>query len=161
MVILVMGVAGSGKTTVGGRLARELGWAFHDGDDFHPPANVEKMRSGVPLTDADRLPWLTELRRVIDRCLAAGEDAVIACSALKDSYRRLLGAGRPGVALVYLRGGAGLIERRLAARQGHFMPPRLLESQLAALEEPAEALALDAALDPASLVASVRAHLGL
>lgn len=161
MIIVVMGVAGSGKTTVGGRLARDLGWAFYDGDDFHPPANVEKMRSGVPLSDADRLPWLAELRALIDRCLATGEDAVIACSALKDSYRRLLGAGRPEVALVYLRGGAGLIERRLAARQGHFMPPNLLESQLAVLEEPAEALALDAALDPAALVEAVRAYLGL
>jgi gluconokinase len=161
MVVVVMGVAGSGKTTVGGRLARELGWSFHDGDDFHPPASVEKMRSGVPLTDADRLPWLEALRGVIERCLATGEDAVVACSALKGSYRRMLGADRPGVALVYLRGDAGLIGRRLAARQGHFMPPGLLESQLAALEEPVEALTLDAALDPAALVAAVRAHLGV
>lgn len=161
MVVLVMGVAGSGKTTMGGRLARELGWSFYDGDDFHPPGNLEKMRSGVPLTDADRLPWLETLREVIGRCLATGEDAVIACSALKDSYRRLLGADRPGVSLVFLRGDAGLIGRRLAARQGHFMPPALLESQLAALEEPAEALTLDAALDPAILVAAMRAHLGL
>lgn len=160
MVVIVMGVSGSGKTTVGGRLARELGWAFYEGDDFHPPANIEKMRSGAPLNDADRLPWLRTLGSVIERCLATGEDAVIACSALKDAYRRLLGADRPGVAVVYLRGGAGLIERRLVARQGHFMPPGLLESQLAALEEPAEALTLNAALDPAALVAAVRSHLG-
>jgi gluconokinase len=161
MIVVVMGVAGSGKTTVGGRLARELGWAFYDGDDFHPPSSIAKMRSGAPLTDADRLPWLRELSGVIERCLATGEDAVIACSALKGSYRRLLGADRPEVVLVYLRGGAGLIERRLAARQGHFMPPGLLESQLATLEEPAEALTLDASLEPAALVAAVRAHLGL
>lgn len=143
MVILLMGVSGSGKTTVGRALASRLGVPFLDGDDFHPPANVRKMAAGTPLEDADRRPWLLELRRRIDRLHAERRSAVLACSALKAAYRDVLMDGAPGVRLVYLRGTFELISQRLAARRGHFMPPELLRSQSEALEEPGEALVVD------------------
>lgn len=133
-VIIVMGVAGSGKSTVGAWLAARLGGAFFDADDFHPPANVAKMAAGIPLDDADRAPWLARLRReVVD---PPGGPRVLACSALKRAYRRQLGAGTPGVALVYLQGSPALLGTRIAARSGHFMKPGMLASQLATLEEP-------------------------
>jgi carbohydrate kinase (thermoresistant glucokinase family) len=132
-----MGVSGSGKTTISALLAGRLHWEFEDGDDFHPPANVAKMHSGVPLTDEDRWPWLRAIADWIDATRQAGGHGVVACSALKRSYRDvLIGNGRPDVRLVYLKGGEALIAKRQAARQGHFMPTGLMKSQFEALEEP-------------------------
>ena len=131
-----MGVSGSGKTTVAALLAGRLGWAFEDGDDFHPAANVEKMAGGVPLTDADRWPWLEAIAAWIDATRSAGGHGVVACSALRRRYRAVLLAGRPDVRLVYLAGARELIARRQAARQGHFMPAGLIASQFDTLEEP-------------------------
>ncbi len=135
-VIVVMGVAGSGKTTVARRLARRLGWPFLEGDALHPRANVEKMRSGVALTDADRAPWLDAIAAWIAETRAAGLHRVVACSALRRAYRERLAHGREDVVFVYLRGERALLDRRLGAREGHFMPASLLASQLAALEPP-------------------------
>jgi carbohydrate kinase (thermoresistant glucokinase family) len=135
-VVVVMGVCGSGKTVIGRLLAARLGCDFLDGDDFHPPANVEKMRSGTPLADADRWPWLDRLATEIGARLADGRGGVVACSALARRYRDRLGIARPSVTLVHLDGDRDLLARRLAARQGHFMPATLLDSQLAALERP-------------------------
>ncbi|PYS80122.1 MAG: gluconate kinase, partial [Acidobacteria bacterium] len=134
MVIILMGVSGSGKTTIGRRLADELGWKFYDGDDFHPRANVEKMAHGVPLDDEDRAPWLESLRDLIRSCLVRGESAVLACSALKRSYRQYLLIDE-NVMLVYLKGDYELIEERLEGRSEHFMKPKMLDSQFDALEE--------------------------
>ena len=136
MIVLVTGVSGSGKTTVGGLLAGRLGWAFEDGDVLHPAANIAKMRAGHPLTDADRWPWLRQVGEWMDARVAAGLPAVVACSALKRSYRDLLRAGRPWLRLVLLRGDRDLLTSRLAARHGHFFDPHLLASQLADLELP-------------------------
>jgi gluconokinase len=136
--IVVMGVSGSGKSTVSALLAERLGWKFEDGDDLHPLENVEKMRAGQPLTDEDRRPWLLAIRAWMDEARVAVKKAVIACSALKRSYRDVLMAGRDDVRLVHLKGSAELIALRMAKRHGHFMPVSLLESQFAALEEPAE-----------------------
>jgi gluconokinase len=135
-----MGVAGSGKSTVGRLLAERLGWPFLDGDDFHPAENVEKMRRGIPLTDADRLPWLRHLHELASRC----ENAVLACSALKESYRRILSGGDPRVRFIYLRADPALLASRLEGRKGHFFKRALLDSQLDALEEPTEAIIVDA-----------------
>jgi gluconokinase len=130
-VIVVMGVAGSGKTTVAVQLAERLGWTFAEADDFHPPANVAKMASGIPLTDDDRWPWLAEIAGWIQ---TAPGDAVITCSALRRSYREVLGAGPARVRYVHLNGTVELLTRRLSSRIGHFMPASMLESQLATLE---------------------------
>ena len=135
-VLVVMGVSGSGKTTVGALLAGRLGWEFEDGDDFHPPANVAKMRSGVPLTDDDRWPWLRSVAAWIDAVRGGGRRGVVTCSGLKRAYRDVLVAGRPDVQLVYLQGSHDVIAQRQAARLGHFMPPTLVGSQFATLEEP-------------------------
>ncbi len=135
-VLVVMGVSGSGKTTVGALLAGRLGWDFAEADDFHPAANIAKMRSGVPLDDADRLPWLNAIAAQIDRWRAEGRNGVVTSSALKRRYRDILVGDRPEVRLVYLKGDRELIARRLAARHGHFMPASLLDSQFANLEEP-------------------------
>jgi gluconokinase len=134
--IVVMGVAGSGKTTVGEKLAEQLGWAYEDGDRFHPKANVEKMSAGQPLTDEDRWPWLQAIADEIDRVCSQGGHVVISCSALKRAYRDVLVHGRDDVRIVYLDGMQHLIARRLGARKGHFMPPTLLESQFKTLEPP-------------------------
>jgi gluconokinase len=131
-----MGVAGSGKTTIGEKLAERLGWPFEDGDRFHPKANVEKMSAGHPLTDEDRWPWLQAIADEIDRVGKQAAHVVIGCSALKRSYRDVLVHGRDDVRIVYLDGTQELIARRLAARKGHFMPPSLLESQFRTLEVP-------------------------
>lgn len=135
-VLVVMGVAGAGKTTVGRELAARLGWAFEDGDDLHPPANIAKMKRGQPLDDADRAPYLVNVAAWIDRRAAAGEPGVVTCSALKRAYRVVLTEGRPFVRLIYLDGSLALIGERMAQRSGHFMPASLLASQFEALEPP-------------------------
>lgn len=152
-IFLLMGVSGCGKTTVGKRLAEQLGCPFVDADDLHPPANKARMSAKIPLTDEDRWPWLQRVREVMDGT-AAGRQCVVACSALKRAYRRLLMEGAEGVRLIYLRGSFDLISERLAARKGHFMPPDLLRSQFATLEEPGpeEGLSVDISGDPESLV---------
>jgi gluconokinase len=134
--LVVMGVSGSGKSTIADKLAERLGWTFEDGDRFHPPSNVAKMSAGHPLTDEDRWPWLQAIADEIDRVCKAGERAVIACSALKRAYRDILVHGRNDVRIVFLNGSQQLIAGRLAARKGHFMPPGLLTSQFRTLEPP-------------------------
>jgi gluconokinase len=136
--LIVMGVAGSGKSTIGEALAARLGWAFEDGDRFHPASNVAKMSAGHPLTDEDRWPWLQAIADEIDRVCEAGEHAVVACSALRRVYRDILVHGRNDIRIVYLDGTQQLIRDRLGRRKGHFMPPGLLESQFKTLEPPAE-----------------------
>ncbi len=131
-----MGVSGSGKTTVGALLAGRLGWEYEDGDDFHPPENVAKMRGGTPLDDADRWPWLAAIAAWIDATRSAGRHGVLACSALRQAYRDVLLRDRPDVRLVYLQGSKQLIATRQAARMNHYMPATLVDSQFAALEEP-------------------------
>ena len=135
-VLIVMGVSGCGKSTIGTLLAGRLQWKFEDADRFHPAANIEKMRTGTPLTDEDRWPWLRAIAAFIDKMRGAGGHGVIACSALKRRYRDVLIGDRSDVRLVYLKGSEELIARRLAARHGHFMPRSLLHSQFVALEEP-------------------------
>lgn len=135
-VIVVMGVASSGKTSLGERLAGELGWPFRDADSFHPPENVAKMSSGTPLTDEDRKPWLAAIAAWIDDLRNSGRHGIVTCSALKKAYRDVIIGDRPDVALVYLKGSRELIGQRMASRQHHFMPPALLDSQFATLQEP-------------------------
>jgi gluconokinase len=135
-IVVVMGVSGSGKSTVAALLAAALGCQFQEGDDLHPPENVEKMRSGTPLTDADRMPWLRKIAAEIDGWRARGECGVLTCSALKRSYRDIIIGDRRDVVLVYLKGSPELIHQRMVARHGHFMPVALLDSQFATLEEP-------------------------
>jgi gluconokinase len=137
LIIVLMGVSGSGKTTVGALLAGRLGCAFADADDFHSAANIDKMHAGIPLDDADRQPWLAAIAAEIGHWRTAGQCGVITCSALKRQYRDVIVGGRPGVRLVYLKGDKRLIARRMAARHGHFMPAALLDSQFETLEEPA------------------------
>jgi gluconokinase len=161
-VVVLMGVCGSGKTEVGRRLAARLGCDFLDGDDFHPPANVAKMRAGTPLSDADRWPWLDRLAAEIGGRLEAGAGAVVACSALARRYRDRLGLIRPGVVLVHLDGSRDLLAARLAARQGHFMPPGLLESQLTTLERPGadeRAITVDVADQPDAIANRIAAKI--
>jgi gluconokinase len=160
MIILVMGITGSGKTTVGQLLAERLHWEFADADDFHSAANKEKMHNGIPLTDADRQPWLLAIRDQIWRWIAAKENGVMTCSALKQSYRDLLlspgeGNAHPDaseIKIVYLRGSYQLIAGRVRARQGHFAGEELLSSQFAALEEPRDALTIDVDQTPEQIV---------
>jgi gluconokinase len=161
MVLIVMGVAGSGKTTVGQLLARSLGWRFDDADDLHAPANREKMSRGIALTDEDRGPWLEDVRNRIADYVARGTCAVIACSALKQSYRDLLLVNPAEVKIVYLKGERRLIEERLAHRRGHFFDRQLLQSQFDALEEPSDAVVEDIARSPQTIVESLRAKLAL
>jgi gluconokinase len=148
-----MGVVGSGKTTVGTLLAHKLGWQFADADDFHPAENIGKIRQGIPLTDSDRAPWLAAMRHAIQQWEADGKDVVLACSALKHSYREELRAG--DVQFVYLEGEARLIAQRLHARRGHFATDSILESQFADLEEPKHALADRIAQTPEANTAEI------
>lgn len=163
MILILMGVSGSGKTTVGKLLAAELGWPFYEGDEFHSPANVAKMSQGIPLDDGDRAPWLASLVRAMDRLMADGRSAVFTCSALKKEYRDILRQNRPAVRLVYLKGNYRMIQERLEGRSGHYMPASLLASQFQTLEEPAGegVLTVDAALEPAEIVAHIRQVLQL
>lgn len=155
-----MGVAGAGKTTVGNLLASQLGWEFADADDYHSAANVEKMRHGIPLTDADRAPWLQALRALISNWLSAHKNAVLACSALKQSYRDILQIS-PEVWIVYLRVSPEVLRQRLRERHGHFMTEAMLQSQLADLEEPKGAVIIDADALPAAIVAEIIGRLQL
>jgi gluconokinase len=161
MVIVLMGVSGSGKTTIGHCLAEQLGWPFYEGDDFHPPANVAKMSQGIPLSDDDRLPWLDRLRDLICEYVESGKNAIVACSALKESYRRRLAQAGDRVCFVYLQGDYDLIEERMEARQNHFMKAGLLESQFQTLEEPEKALVVDISEPPEAIVGFIRDQLGL
>jgi gluconokinase len=162
--VLVTGVSGSGKTTVGAMLARALNWAYAEADDFHPAANVAKMRAGEPLGDADRWPWLRAIAAWIDKQAAAGEPAVVTCSALKRRYRDLLLAGRPQVRLVYIDASRDLIAARLAARHGHFFPASLTGSQFAELEPPGPGehpLTVSADATPRHIVGEIITGLGI
>ena len=160
MIIVVMGVTGSGKTTVGTLLAARLAWRFADADDFHSAANKEKMHKGIPLTDADRLPWLAAMHDQIAKWIASKQNAVLACSALKRSYRQQLWDG-PEVRFVYLRGSYELIAERLRTRKGHFADEHILAGQFADLEEPNDALVVDVSASPDEIVAEICRHLRL
>jgi gluconokinase len=166
MIVVVAGVSGSGKSTVGTLLAERLGWIFADGDGFHPAANVARMRAGLPLTDADREPWLDAITAWMDQQIAAGRSAVIACSALRRAYRARLLGGRPAARMVFLLISRGEGETRLTTRPGHFFPAALLDSQLETLEPPQpdedygiRILALRADQDPESIVSAIRTWL--
>ena len=160
MIIVVMGVTGSGKTTVGRLLAARFGWLFADADDFHSAANKDKMHRGIPLTDADRFPWLAAMHEQIAKWIAAKQNAVLACSALKQIYRRQLWDG-PEVQFVYLKGSYDLIAERLRARKGHFADEHILAGQFADLEEPSDAIVVDISASPEEIVSEICQRLGL
>ena len=158
IVVVMMGVSGVGKTTIGTLLAERLGWGYAEGDSYHPPANVEKMRAGTPLDDADREPWLAAIAADIDRWRAAGQGMVVSCSALKRRYREILIGDRPDVRLVRLAGDEGLIRTRMEKRTDHYMPPSLLTSQIATLEPPAGdegAVTVEVTCPPAQCVSQI------
>jgi len=161
MIIVLMGVSGSGKTTIGQLLAQNLNWPFYDGDDFHPQENIEKMRQGIPLTDDDRDSWLSALQQLIDNLLQNDRSAVLACSALKQTYRRRLQRHPENVQFVYLKGDFNLIRQRLSRRQDHFMPADLLASQFATLEEPQGMLTIDIAQSTKAIVETIKETLRL
>ncbi|HEY9153695.1 MAG TPA: gluconokinase [Opitutaceae bacterium] len=168
MVIVIMGVAGSGKTTIGQALAAQLKWPFRDADEFHPPANVAKMSAGIPLNDDDRAPWLAAIRSYIDETLAAKKNAIVTCSALKEIYRKILNASHDtnttsadAVRWVYLKGNATLLAERLSHRRGHFMKTGMLQSQLETLEEPRDAVVCEIRESPETIVRQIREKLGV
>jgi gluconokinase len=156
-----MGVSGCGKSTVGRLLAEQLHWRFLDADDFHSPANVAKMREGIPLTDNDRAGWLQRLRDELVSSLQRNMPVVLACSALREAYRAVLRSAGAAVRFVYLRGNFATIQARLATRKDHYMPASLLESQFAALEEPRDAVIISVELSPADAVREIRRQLNL
>jgi gluconokinase len=158
VIVLLMGVSGAGKTTVGKLLASELGWDFVDGDDYHPAANIEKMKNGIPLTDVDRAPWLETLRALIEDRIAKKQNMILACSALKRAYRSILQV-TPEVKTVYLKGTAEILRQRLNARRGHYMSERMLDSQLQTLEPPDDATVINVDGPPAEIVAELRGKL--
>ena len=160
MIVLLMGPAGSGKTTVGELLAAQLGWEFADGDSFHSAANIEKMRRGIPLDDNDRIPWLNSIRETMEKWDAQGRNVVLACSALKRDYRLRLQINS-NVKLVYLKGSYELLRERLHQRKGHYAGEQLLASQFADLEEPTDAVTIDVAHTPEEIVAEIRKRLAL
>jgi len=159
MIIVVMGVTGSGKTTIGNLLAARLAWHFADADDFHSAANKEKMHKGIPLTDADRLPWLAAIHDQIAKGLALKQNAVLACTALKRSYRQQIWSG-PEVRFVYLKGSYEFIAERLRARKGHFADEHILAGQFADLEEPSDAVTVDIGASPEEIVDEICRRLG-
>ena len=156
---IVMGVSGSGKTSVGKSLAEHLGWDFYDADDFHPPENVAKMAKGIPLTDSNRAPWLAALHQLISSSLAQNRPGVLACSALKERYRQRLFDGNAGVQLVYLKGSYELIWSRMIVRKDHYMKPHMLQSQFDALEEPSDALTVDISLSVDEILQVIIKHM--
>jgi gluconokinase len=161
VVLIICGVSAAGKTTIGELLAQELDWPFYEGDDFHPPANINKMRQGIPLTDDDRAPWLASLRELIERCVDEGKNAVLTCSALKKKYRDQLRVN-PQVRFVYLRGDYDVIADQLQKRRGHFMDPELLQSQFADLEEPLpaeDAIVIELGRSPREIVDEIKEKL--
>jgi gluconokinase len=160
VIVIVMGPAGVGKTTVGELLASQMSWEFADADNFHPPANIEKMAHGIPLGDADRLPWLNALRDAEQKWDAQHQNVVLACSALKRSYREILQINS-SVKLVYLKASYELLRQRLHARKGHYATEAILDGQFADLEEPGDAITIDAAEPPKQIVAEIRRQLGL
>jgi gluconokinase len=160
MIVLVMGTTGAGKTTVGKLLAEKLSWTFLDADDFHPAANVEKMRQGIPLTDADRVPWLAAIHAELARQNAAGKDCVLACSALKNSYRETIGAGL-AMKTVYLKGSYEEMRAHILARHGHFAGEGILAGQFLDLEEPGEAIVVSVRHTPGEIVEEVLEELKL
>ncbi|MBP9837392.1 MAG: gluconokinase [Proteobacteria bacterium] len=161
MVIVLMGVTGSGKTTVGQLLATQLGWEFFDADDFHPAENVEKMRNGIPLNDQDREPWLYNLGELISNSVEKEINIILACSALKHNYRKMLRNDLKPVKFFYLKGDFDQIKDRLEARKGHYMNPNLLSSQFDALEEPKDAVYVDISPEPSAIAQAVRKELGI
>jgi len=161
MIVVLMGVTGSGKTTVGKVLAKELGWKFRDADDYHPLANIEKMRRGIPLTDEDRKPWLRTLAKLIDDARDRGDNIILACSALKHAYQEYLRNHLDVVGYVCLCGPPEVIQKRLASRTGHFMNPALLPSQLEILEPPADAIRVDVTGAPNEIAGEIRRRLEL
>jgi gluconokinase len=156
MIILIMGVSGSGKTTIGKLLADSLHWTFSDADAFHSPENVEKMGHGIPLSEADRIPWLQDLQTAIKNWLQENKNVVLACSALKDSYRQFLVVDSDRIKLVYLKGPYDLIQKRLQERQNHYMSDILLDSQFNTLEEPLDTIYIDIAESPQAIVQNIR-----
>lgn len=156
-----MGVAGSGKTTIGRRLAAELGWPYHEADDFHSAANKDKMSRGIPLDDYDRAPWLASIRAAMDDCLAAGKNAVFTCSGLKDKYRRVLMDDASAISLVYLACDIETSLARVGRRQGHYMKADMVKSQFEALEVPTDALTLDTKLPPEKIIAAIKRTLSV
>jgi gluconokinase len=160
MVILVMGVSGSGKTTIGQMLSAQLNWPFVDGDSLHSAANVAKMAAGIPLTDDDRAPWLQSIHDVMEGWLIQQKNGIVASSALKEKYRRIL-LTSPEIKIVYLRGSYELIYSRMQHRPGHYMKPEMLQSQFAALEEPADAIVIDIAAPAEEIVANIRQKLAI
>lgn len=155
MICIVMGVSGSGKSTIGQLLSQKLGWPFYDGDDFHPPENIAKMRQGIPLTDDDRKSWLSTLRTLIE----LNQNAIIACSSLKESYREYLQGKRTDLIWIYLKGTYEEILERMQHRTNHFMKPEMLRSQFATLEEPKNALVIDISLPPEKIIKQIVALL--
>lgn len=160
MVVIIMGPTGSGKTTIGTMLAAQLSWQFADADAFHPPANIEKMSRGIPLNDADRAPWLAAMRKAILEWLAAGKNVALACSALKRAYREELSPD-PEVRIVYLKGSYTLFAERIHHRHGHFAGEGILAGQFADLEEPDDAITVDASKSPEEIVVEIRQQLAL
>lgn len=160
-ILLLMGVAGSGKSTIGQGLAQELGWPYFEADDFHSAANKTKMAAGTPLDDDDRAPWLAAIRTAIDDCLAAGRNAVFTCSGLKHKYRDVLMGDAPQVTLVYLHGDFDTILARVSGRTGHFMKADLVRSQFAALEVPNDATTIDIRQSPEAIIREIRQRCGV
>jgi len=160
VIVIIMGTTGAGKTTIGTMLATQLNWQFADADTFHPPANVEKMSHGIPLNDADRAPWLEAMRKAILEWIAAGKNVVLACSALKRAYRKELHPS-PEVKIIYLKGDYALFAERIRHRHGHFAGEGILAGQFADLEEPTDAITIDAAKSPQEIVAEIRRQLAL
>ncbi|QLE55366.1 gluconokinase [Nostoc sp. TCL26-01] len=158
MIILIMGVSGSGKTTIGQQLANSLHWEFRDADSFHSPENIEKMRHGIPLSDEDRIPWLQTLHTAIKNWLQENQNVVLACSALKASYRQFLLLDSNNVKLVYLQGSFTLIQQRLQERQNHFMSEKLLKSQFDTLEEPDNAILVDISQPPEQIITFLKTY---